>query len=410
MTAPMNILMFSTDREIFTEGSAVRCRMSEYGQCAAELHIIIFARRRAFGFQRIQIAENVWAYSTNSRSRWLYVFDAVRIGRGIIENCKLPARRSPRLAEAISEAQVGAGGKIENSRNDFIVTSQDPFEVGLAAWRVARKKKCTLQLQIHTDVFSPYFARESVFNRIRVLFARFLLPKADCVRVVSERIKHSLIERRLVPESRISVLPVFVDTESIRAMPVIVDLHKKYPQFERIVLMASRLNREKNIGLAVAVMASVVLKHPKIGLIIVGNGPEREGLEKEVRARGLSTHIIFEGTVEFQTLVSYYKTADLFLLTSNYEGYGRTIVEALVVGLPIVMTDVGIAREIKRSEAYNMVVPVGDTSLLIQKVIISLEKHREPGRNHHYALMQFIDKSAYLAKYQKTLICHYDKH
>jgi len=45
-------------------------------------------------------------------------------------------------------------------------------------------------LQIHTDIMSPYFARESVLNRARVQIAKFLIPRADAIRVVSPRIKN----------------------------------------------------------------------------------------------------------------------------------------------------------------------------------------------------------------------------
>lgn len=383
----MNVLMFSSDREIFNEQSAVRERMSEYGRYMATLHIIVFTRH-THGFSRAQIAENVWVYPTNSRSRWHCVFDAARTGRDIIGNWILD---------------------IGNSRENFIVTSQDPFEIGLAAWCVARRKKCALQLQIHTDIFSPCFARESLKNRIRVRIARFLLPRADCVRVVSERIKHSLIERHIVPESRIAVLPVFVDVQKIRSAPITVDVHKKYRQFDFVILMVSRLTREKNIGLALASLQTVVRTHPHTGLVIAGEGPERAILEADTIRRGLQHNVIFTGAVDFSTLISYYKTADLYLLTSNYEGYGRTLIEALAVGLPMVVTDVGIAREITQNRKHNIIVPIGDIISLTQRIITSLEKRRESGQTYQNLLMQFDNKSTHLKKYQEALSCCYGK-
>jgi len=63
-------------------------------------------------------------------------------------------------------------------------------------------------------------------------------------------------------------------------------------------------------------------------------------------------------------LISYYKTANLFLVTSNYEGYGMTIVEAIASHCPVVSTDVGIAKEILQ-DGISFVCPVGDENCFV---------------------------------------------
>ena len=223
-----------------------------------------------------------------------------------------------------------------------LVTAQDPFENGLTAWFLARKLKSKLELQIHTDLFSPYFVQHRILNRVRVMIAKFLLPRADHIRVVSNRIKEPLINKLKISESKIEVRPIFVDVEKIKNAPIKTDLHKKYPQFSKIILMASRLTKEKNIDLAIELMPKFLKQEPKTGLIIVGSGPE----EKKLKAKSakLKNNIIFEPWSD--DLPSYYKTADLFLNTSWYEGYGMTLVEAKAAGCPVLSTDVGVAREI----------------------------------------------------------------
>lgn len=281
-----------------------------------ELRIIIFSPR---GFTPEQISSKVWLYPTNSRNRWCYVFDAIKIGKSLV---------CPQ-----------------------VVTAQDPFESGMVAWWLARYHQCKLQLQIHTDVFNPHFIKRSFLNKIRVLLAKFLLPRASSIRVVSQGIKNSLITNLQISSDRINVLPVFIDLEKLKQAPVKNDLHKKYPQFEKIIFMASRLTPEKNIDLAIEAMAELVKKFPQLGLIIVGSGPEEQRLKLKTKTLALpadgyhlGSNIVFEPWTD--DLVSYYKTADLFLNTSWYEGYGRTLVEALVCGCPVISTDVGVATEI----------------------------------------------------------------
>jgi glycosyltransferase involved in cell wall biosynthesis len=139
----------------------------------------------------------------------------------------------------------------------------------------------------------------------------------------------------------------------------------KYSQFDFIILMASRLEKEKNIFLAIDVMKEVVKKYPKIGLVIVGEGTLKQSLQKTVCSLRLERNIIFERWND--DLVSYYKTADLFLSTSDYEGYGMTLIEAGVSGCPILTTDVGLVGEILSEGAVEICI-VGDKKCFVKKL------------------------------------------
>ncbi|NQV88255.1 MAG: glycosyltransferase [Parcubacteria group bacterium] len=309
----MKLLMISTDQKIFEEGSMVRERMKEYARYLSELHIIVFGDRK---FDSQTISQNCFAYSTRSKSKWFYPFDAIRIGRSIISD--------------------------KNINN---ITCQDPFLTSMAGVSLKKRFLLPLEIQVHTDIGSPYFTY-TFSNRIRKSMAFMYLPKANHVRVVSQRIRKFLIEnpRLKIADSKIEVRPIFVDTEQIKNASVTVDLHKKYSDFNRIVLIASRLEPEKNIKLSIEAWKKVVQEIPSAGLVIVGSGSEELKLKKLVDSLGINRSIVFESWQN--DLSSYYKTADLLLLTSFYEGYGMTLVEAHTVGCRIVSTDVGIAKEI----------------------------------------------------------------
>jgi glycosyltransferase involved in cell wall biosynthesis len=368
----MKIISIGSDRNLFKEDSDVRRRIIEYGSLVDELHIIVFAKQQSqISNLKSQNFGNVFLYPTNSRSRWFYIFDAYKIGR-----------------------------KLASQDAQWLITAQDPFECGLAGWLVKRKFKILLHLQIHTDFLSPLFGKESFLNKIRVLLAKFLIPRADCIRVVSERIKSSLNYKFKILNSKIAVLPIYVDIKKIKEVPVKTDLHKKYPQFDFIILMASRLTREKNIGLAIKAMAEIVKKYPKTGLIIVGDGLEKENLK-------LSDNVILEHWSD--DIVSYYKSADLFLLTSNYEGYGMAVVEAMAAECPIIMTDVGLAGEVLIDKKDGIVVPVGDKGKLTEAISNLIENKALRNRlieNSKKTLDFWPDRSRYLQTYRESwFIC-----
>ena len=344
------LLMISTDRSIFEERSSVRIRQIGYSKDWDEVHIIVFAknsfsinRPRPLGSSSVSldpstskvsghretptspagaaesvISSNCWAYSTRSRSKFLYPFDAISLGRFIIEK------------RGITE-----------------ITCQDASLTAMAAVSLKKRFGLPLEIQVHEDIGSPYYPF-NVTNKIRKALALSYVRKADTIRVVSERIKKYLVETVGIDSAKIGVRPIVVDTDYIKSMPIdsSADLHRKYPRFKKIILMASRLEKEKNIPLALEAFKEVLKKIPDAGIVIVGKGSQEASLKKIANRLGLNQSVVFEDWADKATLVSYYKTADLFLNVSLFEGYGMALVEAQVAGCKIVSTDVGIAGEV----------------------------------------------------------------
>lgn len=308
------LLSISIDRQVFAEGSAVRERMRQYAKDWDEIHMIVASDRT---YRETAIASNVWIYPTRSRARIFYPFDAMRLGRFIVRG-----------------------------RGITHMTCQDPFLTAMAA--VALKKEfpgVPLEIQVHTDIGSPNYAY-SLANRMRKAMALSYLRKADTIRVVSNRIREYLVRQLGIAEAKITVRPIPVDAGLIRNLPISADLRGRYPKFRKIAFMASRFTREKNIGLALEAWKKVVSSVPDAGLVIVGSGPEEASLRRLIRTLGLQNSVFIESWADQPTLFSYYKTADLYLLTSLFEGYGMTLVEAQAAGCRMVSTDVGVAREV----------------------------------------------------------------
>ena len=256
--------------------------------------------------------------------------------------------------------------KIFKNKKIEIITAQSA-EHAVIAWALSKLFRMPWQMQIHTDIMNRAFWEESWKNKIRVMLAKFLVSRANRIRVVSNRIKRSLVKfnKNLNQPDKITVLPVFVDVESIKNAPIKTYLHKKYPG-RFIILMASRITKEKNIGLAIETI-SLIRTNKRIILLVAGNGPELEALKFKTYKLGLNDGVIFEPHTD--DLISYYKTCDLFLLTSNYEGYGRTLIEAAASGAKIISSDVGIAPEILEKEC---VFKVGNKEDLKQKLLLAL--------------------------------------
>jgi glycosyltransferase involved in cell wall biosynthesis len=296
----MNVLVIGSDRSIANPHSASAHRQIAYGTRLGELDIIVFSlRNQRLSMQTLAIGVRV--HPTGSRSRLWYGWDAFRIARGLAK--------------------------------PDVVSVQDPFEAGLVGLFLARWFRIPLHVQVHADFLSPEFAKLSLMNRIRVYLAGIVLPHAARIRVVSPRIEESIAQRYALKVPMI-ILPIFIDLERFKNASA-GELTHRFAQFKQRLLVVSRLEKEKNVELAIKSFEKAAPE--SACLIIVGDGRERKHLEKNASAR-----VFFEGQ---RDPAPYYALADLVLVSSVYEGYGLVTIEALGAGKPVLSTDVGIARE-----------------------------------------------------------------
>ena len=103
-------------------------------------------------------------------------------------------------------------------------------------------------------------------------------------------------------------------------------------------------------------------------LAIVGDGPEQPALERFAAELGLRNRVRFLGRVPHRDVGMYLRAADVFVLNTSYEGLSHTLVEARVVGTPIVTTDIGGNREILKHEHNALLTPLGDHRAFVAAV------------------------------------------
>jgi glycosyltransferase involved in cell wall biosynthesis len=133
----------------------------------------------------------------------------------------------------------------------------------------------------------------------------------------------------------------------------------------RLVVTVARLAQQKGIDVLVEVARRTVAQHDDIRFAVVGDGPLREDVRRWAAAAGIERHLTFIGYSDRPH--EFLAAADLFLLTSRWEGLPLTVVEAFQAGLPVVATDAGGVREIV-DDAVGKVVPIGDVDALTLQV------------------------------------------
>lgn len=120
---------------------------------------------------------------------------------------------------------------------------------------------------------------------------------------------------------------------------------------ENIIVTAGRLTYQKGTEYLARVAAAVLKKHSDWKWLILGDGEERNILERAIAENHLEDRLILKGTVD--SVEGYLERAKLFVLTSRYEGFGMCLVEALQMKLPCVSFDVRIGPSEIISDGQN---------------------------------------------------------
>ena len=130
---------------------------------------------------------------------------------------------------------------------------------------------------------------------------------------------------------------------------------------QRIVGLG-RLSREKGFDRLVAAFAAVAAKHPSWDLHLAGDGPERTTIESQVHEANLDNRVYFHGWIK--DVWAFLEHADVFALTSHYDGFPVAILEAMAGGIPVISVDCDSGpREIIRHEENGLLVANDHDSL-----------------------------------------------
>jgi glycosyltransferase involved in cell wall biosynthesis len=136
----------------------------------------------------------------------------------------------------------------------------------------------------------------------------------------------------------------------------------------RVALVVSRLVPIKNVALALDAMALAAQAHEDLVLLLVGDGPLRPALQARAAALNLNGRVIFAGSVPHAAMPAWYRTADLFVLPSEFDNSPNVALEAMASGVAVVATDVGGLRQYIRPGVNGDLVPAGDAAALARAI------------------------------------------
>jgi len=351
----MKILMFSMDRTLLGDaksgGDAIK-RHKIYGEFCDELNIVVFclsSKDLVLGdkqvYQKQQLSKNVFVWPTNSFTRFNWFYDAYRIGKQIY-------RDTP-----------------------FNLVIGD-FFTSLPAWFLKRKFKVKFLMYFHGDFWQNKKAMEGKwYNYFILLFSKFLVRQADAIRVVSSGIKNKLVKAK-IKKDKIYVIPAPADLNKFLTCDQarVYELRQKYPN--KNILFVGRLEKVKNLDWFLNVFVEIKKQYKDVRFLIAGEGTEKENLELKAKELKLENSVKFLNKINYDDLTNYYHLADLVVLPSLSESFGRVLVEAGASGIPCVVSQTTGAKEIIQNEKTGFLLLINNKKQMVAKIVKLLKDEK----------------------------------
>jgi N-acetyl-alpha-D-glucosaminyl L-malate synthase BshA len=197
----------------------------------------------------------------------------------------------------------------------------------------------------------------------------FSINESDTITSVSENLKEETYKNFAITKD-IEVITNFVDVARFAKKPI--DAFKKViaPNGEKILLHASNFRKVKRVADVIEVFAAVRKEIPT-KLMMVGDGPERPAAEDLARHLGVANDVSFVGKQE--QMEEIMNVSDIFLLTSDYESFGLSALEAMAARSIVISTNAGGIPEINIDGVTGFMANVGDVATMAKQAIAVLK-------------------------------------
>lgn len=240
--------------------------------------------------------------------------------------------------------QIAAAKPIKEWNLDLIHVHQE-FGVGIFGRSVAKAFEIPLVSTYHT-MYEDYTHYVNFFNSetIDIIsrkavegLSRTFTKKSDIVIAPSKKTKEMLEGYGI--KNRIEIVPTGLDLERFQKKNIpeadieAVKAECGINAGQTVFIFVGRLAEEKSIDMIIDAFKLIKDRNLKAKLIIVGEGPDRKLLQKQVNKLGLENYVCFTGLKNSDAVPAYYQASDAFISASTSETQGLTYIEALACGL-----------------------------------------------------------------------------
>lgn len=262
-----------------------------------------------------------------------------------------------------------------------IVHVHHPFISGSLAIRYCRPYRIPIVFTSHTryDLYTQaYFP--ALVDVIGITAIQTYLPvfcrAIDMVIAPSKGMRDVLV--RLGVDAPIQVVPNGVDLEPFRK-PLKPRSRSEigFTQEDVILINVGRLGPEKNLSFLIKAFYGLIEAFPNVGLILVGDGPDRENLQERLKQMGIAHRVYFSGRIPYTEVPGLLAMADAYVTASVTEVHPLSVIEAMASRLPVLgIQSPGVGDTIEDG-VTGLIVPGEDIASFTAKMARLVTNHEE---------------------------------
>lgn len=307
----------------------------------------------------------------------------------VVAHLDVREMRAKRVLYALPELII----HLRRLKPKFIVSFLTSMNILLSIASVFKRRETRIVISERS-----LFSRKEKFTGIFVRRGiRFLYKRVDGIIAISSGVKQDLLNCLSIGSDSVHVINNPLLQSAVRGKDI-TRIEKQQVclgSSEFSIVAIGRLEPVKNFKFLIKVF-ELIKNELDCSLVILGEGPERAGLEGMIESKGLTDCVFLPGFV--QNPEDYLLNSDVFVSTSLWEGFGNVILEAMAAGLPIVINNCeGGSTEILGNGRWGSIAEFNDEKDFADKVIFSVEQGK---RDYSERLKDFeLDKIArcYLA-------------
>lgn len=281
---------------------------------------------------------------------------------------------------------------LRRERPDVLMSITDQVNV-VAIWARALARVPTRLVISERNTLSQKAATApTLLKRAMPRMVRWFYPWADQIVAVSEGVADDVASITGIARSRIAVIYNPVVTPWLQAKVKEPIDHAWFAEGEPpVVLAVGRLHPQKDFPTLLRAFARVK-EHKQARLLILGEGDQRAELEALSQSLGIADDVAMPGFAE--NPFAYMARANLFVLSSAFEGLPGVLIQAMACGCPVVSTDCPSGpREILEAGRHGPIVPVGDEAGLADAIQATLEQPQPAEQLRERAAFFGLDRS-----------------
>lgn len=261
----------------------------------------------------------------------------------------------------------------ENSNKKFIVYAYEVDAVS-AAKAISLKYNVPLVTRFQGTILSKL--KFNFINKLRQsVHFNALKTKADLVVMTNDGTQGDAVLKKLRNESnKIVFWRNGVDWVNINDLPNRESLRSKFEfKDDNIFVTVSRLIGWKRVHLAIEAFKELVNSLPNSKLVIIGDGEEMNNLKQLANKLNIDSRVIFVGAIEQSMVTKYLFASDYFLSLYDLSNLGNPIMEAMMVGMPIITIDVGDTKELIRNNYNGILLPNNNFHLISESMRLLIQ-------------------------------------